>query len=207
MVLPTLHHSCPDKLQGGDIFFYRPHRDLCVPICPTYRDKDIYTADTLLSSYLGRLRNPTGVNLLLPSVMQASSALAKREGSLAWRCPSKARGVTCQQENHGSDYTEGGKRLEVTSDTFQESIIQSPQQFLLSPCVLCKVTRDWITRLGNLTKIWVGLSRCRLLLRDPSLEIWSHHESFHIVHFQVWPSWGLWEWFSSPATSGEWISH
>lgn len=67
--------------------------------------------------------------------MQASSAVAKREGSLAWRCPPKVRGVTCQQENHGSDYVEGGKRLEVNAGLFQESTIQSPQQFLLSLCV------------------------------------------------------------------------
>jgi len=100
------------------------------------------TADMLHSSYLGRLCNPTGVNLLLPSVMQASSAVAKREGSLAWRCPPEARGATCQQENHGSDYMEGDKRLEVNAGTFQESIVQSPRQFLFSPCVLCKVTRD-----------------------------------------------------------------
>lgn len=58
--------------------------------------------------------------------------------------PPKARGVTCQHENHGCDYTEGDKRLEISSGTFQESPIQSPRQFLLSPCVLCKVTRDWL---------------------------------------------------------------
>lgn len=142
MVLFTLHHSRSDKLQGKDIFFYRPHKDLHVPICLSYRDKDTDTADMLHSSYLGRLCNPTGVNLPLPSVMQASSAVAKREGSLAWRCPPKARGVTCQQENHGSDYTEGDKRSEVNAGTFQESTVQSPWRFLLSPCVLCKVTRN-----------------------------------------------------------------
>lgn len=68
------------------------------------------------------------------------AAVTKKEGSLAWRCPPNARGVTCQQKTHGSDSTEGDKRLKANVGTSQESTRQSAWRFVLSACLLCKGT-------------------------------------------------------------------